>query len=67
MLVVLYDSNASQTLNVESYTEVSDGRQKGDAVSTFKGKKFMYGFIVAFSVLSWEHGSLIYIADRLVL
>ena len=65
MLVVLCDSNTSQTLNVESYTEVSDGRQKGDVVSTFKGKKFMYGF--AFSVLSSGHGSLIYIADRFVL
>jgi|688.fasta_scaffold325042_1 hypothetical protein len=49
---VLYDSNASPTLNAEPFTEVSDGRQKGDAVSTFKGQKFMYGFIVAFSVLS---------------
>ena len=49
---VLYDSNASPTLNAEPFTEVSDRRQKGDAVSAFKGKKFVYGFIVAFSVLT---------------
>ena len=49
---VLYDSNASPTLNAEPLTEVSDRRQKRDAVSAFKSKKFVYGFIVAFFVLS---------------
>ena len=49
---VLYDSNASPTLNAEPLTEVSDRRQKRDAVTAFKSKKFVYGFIVAFFVLS---------------
>ena len=37
---------------VESFIKVSDRRQKRDAVTAFKSNKFVYGFIVAFFVLS---------------
>jgi|688.fasta_scaffold280183_1 hypothetical protein len=66
MLLYLYDSNASHTLLNHSLKCLIDAKRRC-RVSTFKDKQFMYGFIVAFSVLSSGHGSLIDVADRLVL